>query len=108
MGPFLVATVGFGLFYKLGQALFDEDYPGTTVPLKVREELIRRYVSMWGWVCPKCDRRTHDLQVDHIVAIAASGRNSRENLQILCGTCNLKKGVNLSVWDAFRGRFADK
>lgn len=31
--------------------------------------------------------------VDHIVALARGGSNNRQNLQVLCATCNLKKGA---------------
>lgn len=107
MIPVILSGVFAAAGYKLGQLLIDEDYPGMTVPLHVREEMIRKHVSWSGWKCPECGRKTHDLQVDHIIPLARGGRNSRENLQMLCGECNLRKGTRYSVWDAFCGRYAD-
>lgn len=107
MGPFITAVVGAGLFYKIGQALFDEDFPGTDVPARVREQMISDYVSCRGWVCPKCNEETREFHVDHIIPIAAGGRNSRENLQILCNQCNWSKGSNYTFWERLRGRYAD-
>ncbi len=93
--------------YKVVQAISDEDYPGNSVPPRVRQEMIRDHVSWWGCTCPNCGRNTRDLQIDHIVPRAQDGRNSRGNLQVLCRRCNLKKGTKCSLWDEFLGRYAD-
>lgn len=52
--------------------------------------------------CPGCGRlwneipvpagRTHVITVDHIIPISRGGKNSIDNLQPLCYTCNSKKG----------------
>jgi 5-methylcytosine-specific restriction endonuclease McrA len=34
-----------------------------------------------------------DYHTDHIISLAAGGSNGRENLQLLCRTCNLQKHV---------------
>ena len=103
----LVAGAVLAASYKVVQALLDEDYPGTEVPSRIRQEMIHSHVSGVGWTCPRCGRRTRDLHIDHIVPIATGGRNSRENLQILCADCNWRKGASYSWWDACRGRYAD-
>jgi 5-methylcytosine-specific restriction endonuclease McrA len=43
--------------------------------------------------CAYCRTRLADtgFHVDHIIALARGGTNYKENLQILCPTCNLKK-----------------
>lgn len=42
-------------------------------------------------VCRKCGS-TRDLQIDHIYPVSRGGSNELSNLQILCKTCNIKKG----------------
>lgn len=45
--------------------------------------------------CRKCGRRTHDLEVDHIIPISKGGKSTFDNLQTLCHRCNVRKGSNL-------------
>jgi hypothetical protein len=40
---------------------------------------------------------TIELQYDHIIPVALGGATSAENLQILCGPCNRKKGAGLTI-----------
>jgi hypothetical protein len=106
MAPLLFALLGgFGSF-KLGQALTDEDYPGTTVPENVREEMIQHHIKWYGLVCPRCDKPVprYELQIDHKIPIASGGRNSRYNLQVLCRPCNQSKGSSYSLFEKLLGR----
>lgn len=45
--------------------------------------------------CLCCGKREPEIKIvpDHIVALAKGGRNDIKNIQPLCQTCNLKKGV---------------
>lgn len=45
-----------------------------------------------GGKCVKCGS-TERLQIDHIVPVKNGGPDDRENLQVLCQPCNLKKGT---------------
>lgn len=49
-----------------------------------------------GGQCQGCGG-TSDLQYDHIIPVAMGGSNNEENLQILCGPCNRRKGAGLTT-----------
>lgn len=59
----------------------------TPVTGKVRVETFTRC----GNVCLHCGA-TEDLTIDHIVPRVRGGTNDPENLQVLCRSCNSKKG----------------
>lgn len=42
--------------------------------------------------CAHCCKKLSDYHVDHVIPISKGGENKKENLQILCPTCNLQKG----------------
>jgi hypothetical protein len=46
-----------------------------------------------GYTCRECGATEGELHVDHVIPIAAGGRNEEDNLQILCRPCNLRKGA---------------
>ena len=41
--------------------------------------------------CCKCESK-ENLTIDHIIPVTAGGKNEIKNTQILCSTCNIKKG----------------
>ena len=49
-----------------------------------------------GGCCRQCGS-TVELQYDHIIPVVMGGATSAENLQILCGPCNRKKGAGLTI-----------
>jgi HNH endonuclease len=49
-----------------------------------------------GGCCRHCGSQ-HELQFDHIIPVAMGGATAAENLQILCGPCNRRKGARLTV-----------
>jgi 5-methylcytosine-specific restriction endonuclease McrA len=96
-----------GIGYKVYQALVDEVWPGTEFPEDFRKEMIESYWWWNGGSCSECGRHRlskADLTVDHIVPIRKGGKNSRQNAQVMCGSCNSKKGDTVTIWDEFWGR----
>ena len=64
-----------------------------------RREPIPREVryTVWerdGGKCVECGA-SFDLQYDHIIPLAFGGANRTENIQLLCGDCNRRKGATL-------------
>src|SRR5260370_3880080 len=51
-----------------------------------------------GYTCPRCEKTFcgpedfEELHRDHIVSVSSGGLTVWENLQLLCGRCNLSKG----------------
>lgn len=54
-------------------------------------------VAVWqrdGGRCVDC-QSNEDLEFDHIIPLALGGSNTARNLQLLCSTCNRRKGATL-------------
>lgn len=52
---------------------------------------------MWerdGGRCVECEG-TFDLQYDHVIPVLLGGGSTVENLQVLCGAFNRRKGATL-------------
>ena len=48
--------------------------------------------------CPKCRQRFSDdnpVTVDHIIPIAKGGTHTRDNLRVLCRSCNSSRGATM-------------
>ncbi len=66
-----------------------------------RREAIPEDVKLVVWTrdggaCVRCGSK-QGLHFDHIIPLAKGGGNSEANIQILCQTCNLKKGDKIST-----------
>lgn len=48
-----------------------------------------------GSQCVRCGSDT-DLQLDHIIPVSMGGANTEANLEVLCGTCNRRKGASIA------------
>jgi 5-methylcytosine-specific restriction endonuclease McrA len=60
------------------------------IPLEVRRAVWQRD----GGRCVECGE-TFEIQYDHVIPVAWGGATSVENLQVLCGDCNRRKGASL-------------
>jgi hypothetical protein len=103
----LGAAVAAGVaIYKVGQAIFDEDFGTRHYPEWFRRQQIDEHVAAHGAFCPSCERRVRiaDLTLDHIVPWAAGGLTSRQNARVICGSCNSSKQDRAGFLDYVRGR----
>lgn len=63
----------------------------------IRNEIAANYESHFmkvgrrdGFHCQHCNATTN-IQIDHIQPVSKGGNNDLTNLQLLCGSCNIKK-----------------
>lgn len=64
--------------------------PGTFTAEDVQELLAEQ-----NGICGLCPALLPPYHVDHKVPLAKGGSNDRTNIQLLCPTCNLRKGAKL-------------
>jgi hypothetical protein len=60
------------------------------VPLEIRRPVFERD----GGRCVECGGN-FDLQYDHVIPFSLGGATTFDNLQLLCGDCNRRKGATL-------------
>lgn len=60
------------------------------IPKKVKDFVFKRD----NGCCVNCGSQ-NDIHFDHIIPHSKGGSNTVENIQILCATCNLKKGAKI-------------
>ena len=59
---------------------------------KVDDIMLQEIMAAYNNKCAVCGS-SENLCFDHIVPMYNGGKNSRDNLQILCRKCNMEKGV---------------
>ncbi|WP_298341834.1 HNH endonuclease [Ferrimicrobium sp.] len=63
---------------------------------KIPEDVKQLVMVRDGAKCAYCGS-TVDIQFDHIIPISLGGSSNPENLQILCGPCNRRKGAGVAI-----------
>jgi hypothetical protein len=69
---------------------YDKPRRRESIPQTVRVEVWQRDRGR----CVECDSQ-EKLEFDHIIPVAMGGGNTSRNLQLLCETCNRRKGASL-------------
>ncbi len=71
-------------------------------PKGLKQELMRRQNN----TCVYCGHRrtARTLEIDHIVPVVRGGSNDKSNLQVICGQCNQRKGLQTD--EEFRDRYS--
>jgi hypothetical protein len=59
---------------------------------KARDALLITLIERDGYSCRICGSE-NDITIDHIVPVIKGGKNYLDNLQLLCRSCNSRKGV---------------
>jgi len=62
-----------------------------SIPPDVKQLVWRRD----GGACRSCGSGV-ELQYDHVIPVALGGGSTEDNLQILCGPCNRRKGASIA------------
>ena len=73
----------------------NERYDGCD-PDKATKKLMKQFAKSKD--CPICGVRLNggNVSIDHIHPLAEGGANHRGNFQLLCGSCNSRKGKKIS------------
>lgn len=65
-------------------------------PISNYRHIFKRLLRRYKFQCPQCGNNTlEELTIDHIVPVSKGGSDDVENLQILCKSCNSRKGNRL-------------
>ena len=111
---FLVAIGVLSLLVKLSGASSYQPPPGvasttgvptprTPIPAWMKREVRLRAHNKCQMCGVGAEERGVIMHIDHIVPLAKGGKNELDNLQLLCGKCNLKKGAKDTEYRDFAG-----
>lgn len=59
----------------------------------MRSRMAPKVYARHGDICKECGT-DENLTIDHIIPLARGGTNKLENLQVLCKSCNSRKGAS--------------
>lgn len=69
--------------------------PRPTSRIAIPDDVKQFVFARDGGRCRQCGA-THELQFDHVIPVALGGGSTADNLQLLCGPCNRRKGAGLT------------
>jgi hypothetical protein len=85
--------LGLKHYYELKEYLYSE--PRREAQKFIGHKDVRNYIfEKYGKICLCCGS-TKRLSLDHIVPVHLNGKNTLENIQPLCKSCNSSKGTNI-------------
>lgn len=67
---------------------------GPSARQRISPEVRNFVLTRDGNRCVNCDS-AHELQLDHMIPVSLGGSSEPENLEVLCGPCNRRKGGSL-------------
>lgn len=67
----------------------------------MRKEIRERIIKEHGGKCAICGATMH-LEIDHIIPVSKGGRENESNMQVLCRSCNSKKGNSIDYTQFFK------
>ncbi len=96
-----VFSIGIGFFVMIKREMRAPAVEATVSRPTGRRQHIPRWVKAHlfqacGGLCAGCldtFQQIGNMQVDHIIPVHLGGNNELENLQLLCRSCNVKKGT---------------
>lgn len=81
--------------------------PPTSVRGSIPEDVKQFVWKRDGGQCRQCRSNT-ELQFDHIIPASMGGASTPENIQVLCGPCNRRKGASVASPGATKPARAEK
>jgi 5-methylcytosine-specific restriction endonuclease McrA len=68
--------------------------PAPAVRVAIPDDVKQLVWQRDGGRCRRCGANV-ELQFDHVIPLACGGASTLENLQVLCGPCNRRKGASV-------------
>lgn len=81
------------MFHQLDK---EESYTPRNVKIICYQCQKDKIYEIFNWECFRCGSEKK-LEIDHVIPKAKGGRDSIENLQLLCQKCNREKGTSISL-----------
>ena len=67
----------------------------------MRKEIRDRLIKEHGGKCAICGAKMN-LEIDHIIPVSKGGRENESNMQVLCRSCNSRKGNRIDYTQFFK------
>lgn len=64
------------------------------IPIKGYKKVLKKLLHKYKFKCVFCGNK-ENLTIDHIIPVSKGGSDDEDNLQILCKSCNSKKGAKI-------------